>query len=221
MPDTFETRLLCHGEEAALAALETAAWPGPLQASLETIRQRMQRGHRAMVAERDGTLIASACYIPTAENPFEEASFPRTFESFSSLRRSEPVQAVYVYNLCVHPRERDGTVVRTVMRKGIEDSLALGARYLVADGRCPSYAGAVEEPDTVVADEEFRKAIDEWRSSGEKPSDRKLLRDPVLRFYRRLLNCQFLYLLPDFIPGDAAAGGHRVIFVSDLTELSL
>jgi hypothetical protein len=221
MSPSLEIRLLCPGEEAALAALESAAWPGPLQASLETIHARMQRGHRAMVAERGGKLVASACYIPTVENPFDEAAFPRSFETFSSLTRSDPVRSVYVYNLCVDPSERDGAVVRAVMRKGIGDSVALGARYLVADGRCPSYAGAVQEPDTVLADEEFRRAIDEWRSSGVKPPDQKLLRDPVLRFYRRTLNCQFLYLLPNFIPSDAASGGNRVIFVADLAELVL
>jgi hypothetical protein len=107
------------------------------------------------------------------------------------------------------------------MRAGILDSISIGARRLVADGRCPSYAGSLGPPDRVEADDEFRRAIDTWRVSGIKPDDRTLVRDPVLRFYRRLLGCEFLYLIPDFIPQDIASGGHRVIFTAELTKVGL
>jgi hypothetical protein len=217
----FVTRLLRAGEEADLAALETAAWPAPLQASVDKIAKRIELGHRIMVVDRDGELTASVCYVPTADDPFDRSTFPKTFEAFSSLPRSEPSRCVYVYNLCVHPGHRDGAVVRDVMRAGILDSISLGTRYLVADGRCPAYAGSAGLPDRVDADDTFRKTIDDWRASGTKPDDDELLRDPVLRFYRRLLDCRFLYLIPDFIPEDIASGGHRVIFIADLTKVKL
>jgi hypothetical protein len=42
--------------------------------------------------------------------------------------------------------------------------------------------------------------------------------DPLLRFYRRLLNCEFLHLAPDFLPEDTSSGGYRVIFAKDLGQ---
>ena len=214
----MRVRLLVPGEERQLAALETAAWPGPLQASQDRIMRRMELGHRVMVAENDGKFIAATCYIPTANNPFDRCSFPKTFGLFSSLPRSEPVRSVYVYNLCVHPDQRGGSVVRQVIETGIHDAATIGARFVVADGRCPSYAGSTEWPDTVGADSQFREAIDKWHSTGVRPSDAELIRDPVLRFYKRILSCDFLYLMPNFLPEDAAAGGFRVIFVKDLMK---
>jgi len=221
MLHTPTVRVLRAGEEADLAQLEMEAWPGPLQASIDKIKTRIELGHRIMVAERAGALIASVCYVPTAHDPFEWPAFPKTFEAFSLMPRSQAVRFVYVYNLCVHPAHRDGSVVRALMRAGILDSISLGAESLVADGRCPAYAGSTELPDRVDADEEFHQAIDDWRMSGIKPSDEKLLRDPVLRFYRRLLGCRFLYLIPDFIPADIASGGHRVMFIADLKKATL
>ena len=50
----------------ALAALETAAWPGPLQASEELIRRRLTLGHGIIVAATAEYPVAAAvCVIPS------------------------------------------------------------------------------------------------------------------------------------------------------------
>jgi hypothetical protein len=206
-----------------MAALERAAWSSPLQASEDRVRRRLALGHVMFVAEAaDGSLAASLCFIPTAEEPHDRARFPSSFAAFSALPRSEPVRSVYVYNLCVHPAFRALPTVRPLMLAGIRASRALGARWLVGDGRCSAYAGSQPgSPDKVKPDVVFRQAIDRWQSSGDKPPDETLTRDPLLRFYRRQLNCRFLHLMPDFLPADTSSGGHRVIFVTDLASPGL
>jgi ribosomal protein S18 acetylase RimI-like enzyme len=209
-------------EVPALAALERAAWPGPLQASEERIARRLALGHCILVSAGPDYLVASLCFAPTREEPFDRSRFPRDFATFSSMPRSEPVRSCYVYNLCVHPAWRGAPVVRPLMRAGVEHARGLGARWLVADGRCPSYAGAIDEgPDKVRADPAFRAAIDAWAATGQQPPDEELLRDPLLRFYRRMVACQFLHLMPDFLPEDRGSGGYRVIFASDLDSPTL
>ncbi len=224
VPDSeaVAVRLLRPGEVSALAALERAAWPGPLQASEERIAMRLALGHCIFVAAGPDCLVASLCFVPTHAEPFDRDRFPRDFEAFSTLPRSAPVRSCYVYNLCVHPAWRGAPVVRPLMRAGVEHGRGLGARWLVADGRCPSYAGAVDEgPDKVRADPAFRAAIDAWAATGQQPPDEELLRDPLLRFYRRMVECQFLHLMPDFLPEDRGSGGYRVIFASDLDSPTL
>lgn len=217
----IRVRLLESGEEGALAALEVAAWPGPLQASYEKIKRRMALGHRAVVAEQDGEFLAAVCYIPTESDHFDSDAFPKTFMEFSSLPRSEPIRSTYVYSLGVHPDQRGGAVVRQVLEALLEDAVAIGARYLVADGRCPSYAGATSWPDKEVrADPRFRAAIDRWHSTGVRPSDSELTRDPLLRFYKRVLGCEFHYLLSNFLPEDTASGRYGVIFAKDLRKVA-
>lgn len=209
-------------EVPALAALERAAWPGPLQASEDRISRRLTLGHCIFVAAQADRLVASLCFVPTSEEPFDRSRFPRDFDAFSTLARTAPVRSCYVYNLCVHPDWRGAPIVRPLMRAGVEHGRSLGARWLVADGRCPSYAGAVDEgPDKVRADPAFRAAIDSWAETGQQPADEELLRDPLLRFYRRMVDCKFLHLMPNFLPEDRGSGGYRVIFSSDLDSPSL
>src|SRR5579863_10382384 len=143
-------------EVPALAVLEAAAWPGPLQARQDLIRRRLALGHIMIVAAAADHLVAAACVIPTRETPHDESQFPRDFETFSSLPRSAPVNSIYAYNLCVHPAARGETAAREIIKFGITTSRAMGARWLVGDGRCPSYAGTDGKgPDRVQADPQF------------------------------------------------------------------
>jgi hypothetical protein len=202
----------------ALAALEAAAWPGPLQASQELFHRRLNLGHGIIVAATPEYLAAAVCVIPRAEPQFEAACFPRDFAAFSTLPRTDPVHSVYAYNLCVHPSHRGERVVRDVIGLGISTISEWGARWIIGDGRCPSYAGSGGEgPDRTRPDPVFRAALDQWAATGTRPPLDMLIRDPVLRFYHRVLDCEFVHLARNFLPPDASSGGNRVIFVKDLS----
>jgi len=210
-------RHLRPSEVGGLAELERASWPRSLQASADKIRHRLGLGHDCIVAEVGNTLTCAACYVLTSQSPFEETAFPTDFASFSSLPRTEPVMSSYAYSLCVRPEWRGHPTVFRVLDRLLEASRAAGARYLVADGRCPSFNGVAEQgPDRVARNPDFRSSIVRWQETGIRPSDQALIADPVLRFYKRYLRCRFLHLAPDFIPEDLASGGFRVIFAVDL-----
>lgn len=214
-----QIRHLRVGEESLLLELERAAWPKALQASMDLIRRRIGVGHCFLVAEGEQGFQASACFVHTSEDPTDTARFPTSFEAFSTLPKRKPVLSTYVYNLCVHPSSRGSSIVRRVGDAVIAEARNAGSRYLVGDGRCPSYAGAQGgNPDTVRLNQKFRTAIDRWRLTGIQPSDADLVEDPVLRFYKRILDCRFLHLAADFCPQDAASGGHRVIFAKVLVQ---
>ena len=127
--------------------------------------------------------------------------------------------SLYVYNLGVRQDFRGTSVARGLLREMIEFGHRAGARWVVGDGRCPSYAGGQDgTPDKVLADGKFRQTIDDWHRTGKMPATGAIIRDPLLRFYRRLLNCEFLHLAPDFLPADTASGGYRVIFAKDISQ---
>jgi hypothetical protein len=206
-----------------MVALEGSAWSEPLRASESTLRRRLELGHIMMVARaKDGRLAASACFTPTPEEPFDRDRFPATFARFSSLPRSEPARSIYVYNLCVDPAFRSLDTVRAVMIATLDACRALGAQWIVGDGRCAAYRGSLPgAPDKVRADPKFRAAIESWHKTGRQPPDEELTRDPLLRFHYRQLKCRFLHLMPDFLPEDLSSAGYRVIFVADANNVSL
>ncbi len=203
-----------HRDIGRLARLEAEAWPQALRANKQTIRMRLMRGHRVLVAETEDRFVAAAGFYHTAADPTNETAFPRDFQTFSTMHASTPVRSTYVYNLCVTPDQRGYGSAEHVIDAVIRDARAAGARFLVGDGRCPSYAGAIGSgPDRVQHDPLFRQAIDDWLRTGVRPELQLLIRDPVLRYYYRRLGCEFLHLAAGFLPEDGAAGGFRVIFL--------
>lgn len=200
-----------------LAQLESDAWPTALRADASTIQFRLQRGHRMIVAEIEDRFAAAACFYHTTEKPTDATGFPHDFATFSTMPASTPVHSTYVYNLCVAPAQRGRGSAERVIDAVIHDAHKSGARYVVGDGRCPAYAGTTGPgPDQIPHDSQFQEAIDNWQRTGVRPDIRLLIRDPVLRYYHRRLDCEFLHLIPGFLPADRAAGGFRVIFAKHL-----
>jgi len=201
-----------------MVEMETAAW-GPLGAGEGTIRRRLLLGH-SMIAAFAGNRIAGAiCFVETSQDPHDRVNFPKTFAAYSSMARSVPVLSLYVYNLGVRPEFRGTAMARRLLSEMTEHGRRAGARWLVGDGRCPSYAGAQDgTPDKVVSDRKFRQTIEDWHRTGRMPPVKAITRDPLLRFYRRLLDCEFLHLAPDFLPEDTSSGGYRVIFAKDISQ---
>ncbi|MER9314524.1 hypothetical protein NKI31_03265 [Mesorhizobium sp. M0659] len=200
-----------------LMELEAAAWVAPLQASETTIRHRLALGH-TMFGAIDGDLLAGTiCFTETSQDPLVRADFPRNFDAYASLPRSEPVYALYAYNLCVRPSHRGSNTAVRLLKEMESHGRRLGASWLIGDGRCSSYAGSSgEEYDHVKADARFRATIDRWNQTGTRPPLEEIIRDPLLRMHYRVYGCEFLYVMPDFFPQDATSGGFRVISAKNL-----
>lgn len=209
-------RHLAEADIPLMVAMETAAW-GSLGASEETIRRRLLLGHVMIVAMVENAIAGAICFVETSQDPRQTENFPRTFAAYCSLARSEPARSLYVYNLGVRPEFRGTDMARRLLSQLIDHGRQVGVRSLVGDGRCPSYAGAQDDfPDKVRPDPAFRQIIDDWHRTGVMPSVKSITKDPLLRFYRRVLHCEFLHLAPNFLPEDLSSGGFRVIFAVDL-----
>ncbi|WP_149903767.1 N-acetyltransferase [Mesorhizobium sp. SARCC-RB16n] len=167
-----------------------------------------------------GNLVAGAiCFVETSQDPHDTEKFPKTFSAYSSLARTGPARSLYVYNLGLRPDFRGTDMARRLLSQLIGYGHRVGARWLVGDGRCPSYAGSQDDfPNKVRPDLAFRQTIDDWHRTGVMPSVTSITRDPLLRFYRRVLQCEFLHLAPSFLPQDISSGGFRVIFAVDLAR---
>lgn len=173
-----------------------------------------------MLGAIDGNVLAGTlCFTETSQDPLVRADFPANFDAFASLPRSEPVYALYAYNLCVRPSHRGGNTATRLLKEMEHYGRRLGARWLIGDGRCSAYAGSSgDDDDKVKADSRFRATIDRWNETGIRPPLEEIIRDPLLRLHYRVLECEFLYVMPDFFPHDAASGGFRVISAKDLKK---
>ncbi|MGX8011747.1 hypothetical protein ACVDG8_023610 [Mesorhizobium sp. ORM8.1] len=199
-----------------MVAMEMATW-GPIGANEEVIRRRLSLGHTMIVAMVENAIAGAICFVETSQDPRETEKFPRTFAAYSSFARSEPARSLYVYNLGIRPEFRRTDMARRLLSQLTDHGRRVGTRWLVGDGRCPSYAGAQDDfPDKVQPDPAFRQTIDDWHRTGVMPSVGSITKDPLLRFYRRVLHCEFLHLAPNFLPEDLSSGGFRVIFAVDL-----
>lgn len=202
-----------------LAKLEYDSWTAPLRASEETFRKRLSLGHTMLGAVDGGRLAGAICFIETNQDPLVFEDFPKNFEAYASLPRSEPVHALYAYNLCVLPHRRGGNTAVRLLKAMEDHGRRLGARWLIGDGRCSSYIGLTEdETDKVKFDPQFRAAIDSWNATGVRPPVEDIIRDPILRLHHRVYNCEFLYVMPDFLPSDPTSGGFNVISAKDLRK---
>lgn len=200
----------------AIALLEQACWPPGLQASAETILQRLEYGHVMMGGVLGEELVAVMCWRYANFTPDDFSSFPKTFIEFSTQPNVEPHNAAFVYNLCVHPKFRGSNVVRELFLAGLARRHTSNCQYLVADGRCPSYNGIESATESIKPSATFRAAIDRYTNGGDFPSLKEFTADPILRFYRRTLHCEFVTVIPNFMPADIASGGYRVIYFKAL-----
>lgn len=203
------TKLDSHDLEA-IYTLECAAFPESMQASYETLALRFKLGHFMLGAWEQNRLVGLVSWRHAWFDPEDRTIFPETFAKFSNAPNSSPYNAAFVYSLGIHPEKRGAELTRALMMSAIDHIKSSHCKYLVGDGRCPSYNGC--STDDIAPSKIFRKAIDLQIQSGEVPSLAEYTADPYLRFYHRTLNCQFLWAMPDFLPSDDASGGHQVIF---------
>ncbi len=152
-------------------------------------------------------------------SPDNRAAFPPTFRQFSTLPVPRDYNAAFLYNLEVDPAARGGRAAATLVRAALDRAQRDGCTWAVADGRPSSYRGSTRcEQERARHDPEFARAIDACLAGGPFPPKEQLLRDPTLALYHRLTGCEFLWIMPDFVPEDSAAGGIRVILFGNLTR---
>lgn len=196
-------------------SLELAVWPQPLAASREKLAHRLDLNHTLLGLWSENLLVGMASYRLGWLDLHSKESFPQDFISFSGNSNQAPFNAAFAYNLGIHSAYRGRQMTTALVEAVLNSARQAGCNYVVGDGRCPSYNGSVEE--NIPPRPAFKQALDDIISKGKAASKDDYLLDPVLNFYHHLLDCQFLWAIPAFIPADDASGGHRVIFCKSLS----
>ncbi len=204
-----------------IIGLENKSWIPGLQATEESIQDRIRKNH-VILGIRDGErLVAKICFSCSSFWIDQPEKFPDNFEDFSHQPIVESPNALFVYNLDVDPDYRGKIYAPTLIKAVVEEAIKLGLKYIVADGRPSSYNGSGEfGQDKVKQSLDFKQSIDRYLNGGSFPTDAEFMKDPTLALYRRLTGCKFYSVLPNFIPGDEPAGGIRVILVKEVNEMS-
>ncbi len=214
LDNKFTIGLLDRDAAEEIEKLELASWPVDLAADTDKIAWRFNAAHFMLGARHKDNLLGLACWRLGWLDTSTPNSFPDSFSKFSNSKNEDVFNAAFVYNLCIHPDARGSNLVRLLIKSVLTHAKALKCEYLVGDGRCPSYNGSKEE--NIVEELRFKNAVDTAESSGWVISKKDCLYDPVLRFYHKTLNCEFLWVMPAFIPEDSSSGGYRVIFYKEL-----
>lgn len=200
-----------------LVELENNSWVPELQASRDTILKRLELGH-IMLCVPDSErrkIIGKICFLYNNFDPEKSYKFPKKFSEFSSMPKLNFFNAAFVYDLDIEHNYRDGgKLARFLVHEAIKRAKKDGCKYIVGDGRCPSYNGSkIEGLKQNIC---FKRAIDEYIEKEIFPQQKDFLLDPTLAFYHRVTGCKFLWIIPDFIPEDKASGGIRVILYKEI-----
>lgn len=211
----YMIRQLSVNDIDAIMDLERSTWDPWLQASKDTIIKRLESGHIMLGytsrSRLNGLISSSYGYF----DPEDYEKFPKTFREFSNRPRLDKYNAAFGYNLAVRPGIRGSPITRNLIMAGIARALSDNCRYIVGDGRCPSYNGS-NGKRTYQQSKEFKNAIDMFTDNLVFPKKKEFLYDPTLALYHRVLKCEFLWIMPGFIPEDTSSGGFRIIFYKDL-----
>ena len=113
-------------------------------------------------------------------------------------------------------RRRQGTgslLLQEVFEKIRKD----GISEVFIDSRMASYNGSTQyDQEKVPRNEVFRKAVDQYFSTGRLPETAVLASDPAVSFYMRNGLTPWI-IRPDFIPDDPS-GNMRVICYANLDQ---
>jgi hypothetical protein len=200
-----------------ILTLENACWLPGIRATAEILETRFGMGHISLGMRINDTLVGIVSFSYTRFSPDEPAGLPASFHEFSSRPMANDHNTAFAYNLNIHPRARGGTLTRDLLWAGLNRMREDGCQYLLGVGRCPSYNGSTGgEVENIQPSPALRHAIDEFMRSGRQPTPEQLLADPVLKFYWYSLGCDFLRVVPNFLPCDTPSGGFGVIFYKTL-----
>lgn len=199
-----------------IVALERATWPRGMRASREVIASRLEMDHGTIGLETNGELLGLVASRFARFDPQDRDAFPVNHHAFANQPHEPDHNAAFVYTLQALPVARGYGVPQQLMLAGRKYTLEAGCYYVVGDARCASFNGS-ENPATerIRQNPRFQAAVREAVTTGQLPPLEELIRDPVLRFYHRVLMCTFAWVIPDYFPDDEPSGGHGIIFYNE------
>lgn len=201
-----------------IVSLEQRSFAPALQADGETILERFRLGHFMIGARDRGRLVGMIAFSYAHFSPHDFEGFPQTFRKFSTQSPCPNYNACFIYNLEVDSHRRGLGFARPLVCAALDRAKEDGCVFSVADGRASTYG------ETNPCSQErgkqnvgFRSAIDRYLDGGRFPTNDEFMLDPTLALYHRLTGCEFLWIIPEFVPEDRAAGGLRVILYGEMT----
>jgi hypothetical protein len=201
----------------SILELEKACWLPQIRADAQTLNRRFAQGHISLGMCCDDELVGIVSFYYTQFSLDESVDLPKSFQEFSTLPMAHHYNTAFAYNFNIHPRARGGALTRLLLDAGLSRMREDDCRYLLGVSRCPSYNGSSNGKfEYILQSAELRNALDAFMLSGLQPTTKQLLEDPVLRFYHQALGCEFLRVVPQFLPRDTPSGGFGVIFAKKL-----
>jgi hypothetical protein len=201
----------------AIMELEMACWSPEIRVNEKTLLQRFDLGHIVLGLYSRSKLIGVTAFSYSQSVEPTLSLLPKTFKEFSSQTHHERHGSAFVYNFNVHPDYRGTTMTRRLIFAGVSRLIKDGCDYLIGVARCPSYNGSLHTPfEYVEYSPQFQALMNDHLLRGTTPPASELTADPLLRFYHRVLGCDFLGVVPDFLSGDEPSGGLGVVFCKRL-----
>ncbi len=208
-----EIIILREGNLDEIVDFEQKVFISELQASRETISERLAKGHTILGLFYNGELIGKISFSDGVFSPDDYKIFPKTFEEYSGQDKIKNPNAVFVYDLGVLPDYRGGAYTGMLVKAVIDIAKQKGIKFVVGEGRLATYNGSPVEK--VEAIPEVKSAIDNFLQGGNFPSDKILIKDKLLFYYKIMAGMEFLWIIPNF-EKDTASGDFRVIGYLDI-----
>jgi ribosomal protein S18 acetylase RimI-like enzyme len=195
--------------------LEQNTWIPPLQASRETISQRIYARHFILLhtQHQQQLPVAAVCWFYTHLSCFEPVVLPYNFNEFSKRNAcsENTTNAAYIYNLGTHFNFRRKGIGTETLAEALKKIRQNGIQDVFLDGRCPSYNGSQHHiQENILPVPEFKKAMNSAFRKGNIPTIDEAQLDPILRFYLHQGFRPFA-LRHNFYPADIPSGTFRII----------
>lgn len=207
---------LDRGDLEDILDLERKNFSPEMQASKESIIDRLDKGHIMLGIRDREKLVGKICFSLSKFSPDNKEEFPKTFSEYSHQAPCEKPNAAFVYDLDVNPNYRGNICVRRLIKAAVDKASLSCCRFFVADCMVSSYNGDSKKHIRQIPS--VKDAIDNYLNGGFFPTDEKLTQDPYLAFLKRVTGGKYIWIMPNFMPQDKASGGIRIIGYVDLLE---
>jgi glyoxylase-like metal-dependent hydrolase (beta-lactamase superfamily II)/ribosomal protein S18 acetylase RimI-like enzyme len=200
--------------------LEKQTWIPDLQASRESILQRLHHGHKILGLKKNRELMGMIAWRYSKFSILDGIeNFPKLFSDFSieASYTGSDVQSAFIYNVGVRAGFRQGGIGSRLLQGVFEKIRDDGVKQVFLDSRIPSYNGSLSgNRDKIRQSPKFKSAIDRYLTDGTFPTQEEFALDPRLRYYMQN-GFKPLFILKDFIQ-DLSSGNNRVICYINLEQ---
>lgn len=203
-----------------ICELEKDAWIPELQASRETILERLRSGHKMIALGNDNKLLGMISWRYDGFSIKDDPSkFPQDFDEFSLKKSASKPEArsAFIYNLGVRASARKQGVGSSLLQGAFETIRNDDIEQVFVDSRIPSYRGSNHgEFENVSPANEFAETVNNYFSQSFISEKKKLLVDPILRFY--IANGFRPWLIKNEFIRDESSGNIRIICYINLEQ---